>query len=276
MNASDVEAVFDRIGAILTGPGVSDVKELGVFVTPKPGATSGSSSSAASALRATPDALGIATWALTPLYRYAKHRLSTDRRDTRAAAVLLAVSPDFASAWAVRKECLLRKSTCGPAQSRPAAVAEEYHFNGLVVRRSPKSVEAWAHRSWLLRRFGLNEDDIRREFELTNIAATLVKSNYYAGVYRVQLVGRASPNTVASEIERNRDWLGRNVTDSSGWWYQGVLARTLKSLVPSDWPAVVEHELRFASDVVHRYASEKFVSSNKYCEWIAREAADFR
>ena len=143
------------------------------------------------------------------LYEEAKKRLKiSKRRDLNAATVAILANPDFATAWAVRKEFFER-----------ASFKSELHFCYLVLGRSPKSSETWAHRAWLLRCYGWSADIVEKEFGIAREAASRVKSNYYAGVHRLETLKHASRAQICKELTENRLWLQMHVGDSSGWWY---------------------------------------------------------
>lgn len=227
--------VLEAVADVLCRPGGPGVAELGVFYAPLPCAAS-RTLDAAVLLNA--EALGVATWALTPLYRAAVARLRASRRDLRAATAVLVAAPDYATGWAARKAAFA---------ARPAADADaELALSALLLRRDPKCAETWAHRAWVLRIAGARGMDkagwsaaegvvaadpvVERELATAAAAAAAKPCNYYAGVHRMRALTRASQRVLLLELARSRHWVEQHVSDCSGWWYHTQTVRRSREL----------------------------------------------
>jgi protein prenyltransferase alpha subunit repeat containing protein 1 len=247
----------------------SSVSELGTYFSPAPAAEE---QDVASAICRTEDALGMATWVLSPVYRAAKARIGSSRRDVRAAIAMLAVCPDHATAWAVRKRTLndsLRghSSTADLAVESRELVDNELRFNALILSRSPKSVEAWSHRAWVLRLVGWRRERVEIEFAIGWKAASAARANYYAGVHRVRALQCADADMIALQIDRSREWLQRNISDSSGWWFHIRSVHQIAQLkgLTFDFNA---DEADFAKDMLRVYGDE-CECVRKYHAWFS-------
>jgi protein prenyltransferase alpha subunit repeat containing protein 1 len=254
----------------------SSVSELGTYFLPAPAAEE---QDVASAICRTEDALGMATWVLTPVYRAAKARIGSSRRDMRAAIAMLAVCPDNATAWAVRKRVLndiLRghSSTADLAVECRELVDNELRFNALILSRSPKSVEAWSHRAWVLRLVGWHRERVAIEFVIGWKAASAARANYYAGVHRIRALQWADADMIALQIARSREWLQRNISDSSGWWFHVRSVQKLVQLkgIQLDFDS---NEADFAKDMLRIYGDE-CECVRKYYAWFSALSRGFR
>lgn len=264
MNELDND-IIDAVARLLCNMDEHKISELGIYCAQKPQANL----SVDDIVRVSGNALGIASWALTPLYLSAKKRIISSRTDFRAASVLLAVNPDYATAWSVRKELLLQSggeilnddwSTSAPAR--------ELSFVSLILRRDPKSVEAWSHRSWVFRNYGWHGSSIAEELRVCAVAASSAPCNYYAGVHRLRVLRRASYDVVLQEIAETRQWLQTHVSDSSGWWYH-MSAVQLGRLSEMGAEQEYAEEICFANDMLQRYG-ERYESVEKYHHWLLK------
>lgn len=249
--------IVSKCGAILCDAAcLLRLSEVGTFPAADPGPEG---CGVDAAMSVSPEALGLASWALTPLYVAAKARMGASRSDYHAATAMLVATPDFATAWAVRREHLPHGTRRG------SAVLEELHFCSLILRRSPKSVETWTHRMWVLQRYGWGDPpDISRELEVALKAASTASCNYYAGVHRSRALQLANAETVVKEVDRSRQWLETHVSDCSGWWYHTLVVRRA---VPSLWGrGRVSEEISFASKMAQSYGA-KYESVRKYNKW---------
>lgn len=233
----EVENLVNELYTLFQGPRLFDVEEVGIFNSVPP---TGSERTKSHAIQVTPRHVGLASWALNPLYVSCKSRLASDREDIAAATVMLLVSPDFLTAWNIRK-----------ASFKPQALDTELHFSALVITRSPKSAETWAHRDWIIRTVGLDHIRHRDEILLTWMAASRAFCNYYAGVHRIRIIPAFNNATLLSELGRSRTWLRTHIGDSSGWTYHRAILKVLferQILVKRD-------EESWFSEMVLHYAS---------------------
>lgn len=205
-------------------------------------------SSSSEALVHAPACLGVASWALTPLYLAARRRLAANRRDICAASALLVATPDDATAWAVRK-----------ASFAPADADDELRFSALILRRDPKAAAAWAHRGWVLAQVGW-EDRAGAELRLAETAAAAKACNYYAGVHRMLALERCGDDQVRAEVLRSRAWMERHVSDCSGWWFHYNAVRRVKE------ETILAEERAWAEGMQEFH--EDYESMRRYCRWL--------
>ncbi len=168
---------------------------------------------------------------------------------------MLVVNPEHLRAWSIRKEHLSQTT-----------VETELSFSALILRRGPKSGEAWSHRAWVLRHVEWTPEIVEQELRIALIAATRAHSNYYAGVHRCRVLEHADERTFLKELEKNRTWLQMHVGDSSGWWYHCAL---LTKLIASENFSVAE-ETAFVRDMHSRYG-DKYQSIKQHHLWWEKQ-----
>jgi Protein prenyltransferase alpha subunit repeat len=257
------EGLLEAIADELCCPSGIAISELGIFFSPCP---QSQDQNVSSAIYRTPDTLGIASWALSLLYREAKARLASSRSDYRAATAMLVVCPDYATAWHVRKRQMTDISKDVSAEYIAELVDDELRLNAVILTRNPKSVEAWSHRSWILRVFGLSCQRIEVELALGWKTASAARSNYYAGANRMRALDQGNSHTVAAQIALSREWLQKNVSDSSGWWFHLRSVQRYLQLKGID-PEFLLLEAAFADDMFATYGN-LYESVRKYHEWF--------
>jgi Protein prenyltransferase alpha subunit repeat len=246
--------VLETVADILHGRDGTALSELGVFYAPTPPLAEQTLSTA---LIVTPEALGVSSWVLSALYRAAKSRIIASRRDLRAATSILVATPDYATAWAVRREELMRQKKEMKTAEIDKEGDKELAFCSLILRRSPKSVEAWTHRAWVLRVFGWTDERVRRELIFGLRAASAAPGNYYAGVHRARALRQAQPAVLASQVILSRNWLRRHVSDCSGWWYHTCAICLVSVLDDQEFLIqILDDELNFAIDMDQRYGAK--------------------
>lgn len=208
-----VDNLVDTIAAIFQSSSVLTIEEVGIFPSPNPDP---SECIISNAIQQTSSRVGLASWALNVLYVSAKKRIVEDRSDLSAATAILIGSPDFLTAWNVRKAVFKRKDA-----------VKELHFTALVLTRNPKSAETWTHRHWVLRTIGFEQISIDTELQLAWMAATRVPCNYYATVHRLRLLPFLTNAELIIELKKSRKWLQTHVSDCSGWAYHRILVQPL-------------------------------------------------
>jgi hypothetical protein len=258
--------VLETVADILRDRDGTPLSELGVFYAPTPPLAEQTLSTA---LIVTPEALGVSSWVLSALYRAAKSRIIASRRDLRAATSILVATPDYATAWAVRREDLMRQKKEMKTAEIDKEGDEELAFCSLILRRSPKSVEAWTHRAWVLRVFGWTDERVRKELNLGLHAASAAPGNYYAGVHRARALRQAKPGVLASQVILSRDWLRRHVSDCSGWWYHTCAIRLASELDDQEFLyQILDDELYFAIDMDQTYGA-KYECVRNHKKWLS-------
>lgn len=214
---SEIGGLVELVFNAFKGPSLFTLEEVGVFNAAPPDAFPGSSQSyCETAIQATSRHFGLASWALNPLYVSCKRRLASRRDDIAAATAILIVSPDFLTAWNVRKTMFKREE-----------VDRELHFSAIVLTRSPKSAEAWAHRHWIIHTVGVDCVQHSVELRLAWMAASRAFSNYYATVHRIRVLHAVDDVALSRELTTSRSWLRTHIGDSSGWTYHRAILKAL-------------------------------------------------
>lgn len=232
----EIDSLITALSNHLSPPSLFEIEEVGIIKSVLPATET--RTNASQALVKSDNHLGLYSWVLNALYVACKARLArpssgrhvADFLNTdlqAAAAAMLTVNPDFLTAWNIRKSAFL-------CRDFPNKLQSELHFSYLILTRSPKSVDAWTHRNWVLAKSGISAKiDIEMEFKLGWMAASRAKANYYASVHRIrvlkQLCGdRHLGAVLEQELSNSRQWLGSHVTDSSGWAYHRFLLTQLQ------------------------------------------------
>jgi hypothetical protein len=263
MATANVESeILERVANELCGAAETLTFELGVFFSATPPE---SEQKATAAIARTPEALGIASWALSPLYRAARERMRRSGSDLRAASAMLAVNPDHVTAWNVRKRLLVEDLREKAASDR---ARDELKFTAVILCRGPKSAETWSHRAWVLRTCGWTAGRAEDELAVGWKAASASACNYYAGVQRGRALAHVTTAALLREGAASRQWLQLHVSDCSGWWHHTrVLQRLLAvadAVDDSDWYGA---EDEFARDMYARYG-QCYQSVEHYWKWF--------
>lgn len=197
-----------------------------------------------------------------------KHRasLSSEADASKLNTELLALNPDLYSLWSYRRELLLKKLEGSVAASvvetdslRPL-VAEELKISQAGIARNPKSYPAWAHRTWVIKRFP-SVVDFSKEVALCNQLLDADERNFHCWNYRRWVVGvaaahtglsgseigsstcvgppkaeesgsaaaRSSPFSAAAELAYSRERIRRNFSNYSAWHHRSVLLLQLQA-----------------------------------------------
>lgn len=195
-----------------------------------------------------------------------KHRaaLSSEADASKLNTELLALNPDLYSLWSYRRELLLKKLE-GPdaaAEALRPLVAEELKISQAGIARNPKSYPAWAHRTWVIKRYPLVVD-FSKEVALCNQLLDADERNFHCWNYRRWVVGVAAahnavsgcatgvsssvcspkvdasssgiasagagPFSAASELAYSRERIRRNFSNYSAWHHRSVLLLQLQA-----------------------------------------------
>ncbi|XP_064619274.1 protein prenyltransferase alpha subunit repeat-containing protein 1-like [Lineus longissimus] len=251
--------------------------------------------------------LGLEHWCVRILYSYAYDRLMDWRTKHLGARSLdyghvieltravLAVNPDVATAWNIRKETV---------QKGHLRVAQDFKFGALLLRKHPKSPETFCHRKWLFNhlmrtdpRFAplnfdldpLNIDAInvqlapsgnvgemrlqipsdvlnlvQEEMSVCQMAADRYPSNYNAWSHRIwvlQHVGKCDRQILLTELDQTKEWVSLNISDHSGFHYRQFVVRHLYPDHESDEvdKTILEVELDDTTDLLKRYPEHESV-----------------
>jgi len=199
--------------------------------------------------------VGVASWTLSTLYN-----------SGRNTAVLVSC-PDNLTAWNVRKRKLCANENLPGLYT--SQLKEELRFSKLIIKRAPKSVEAWAHRNWTLRRiYSLANTNatqlvqLEKELDLAREMAGKMFANYYAGVHRGRILARIDTKAALREVEASRNFLKTHPKDPSAWHVH----RTALTIANQSQ----KEEDAFASDMMLRYGKNS-QSIQAHLKWWARQ-----
>ena len=111
------------------------------------------------------------------LYTLAKDQLSLYPEE--ASRVLLLLSSDSYTTWNIRRKL------------HDIIISEELYFINLVLSKTPKSIDTWAYRRWLLSQNTneINEKYARNELIFCTKVAERSPRNYHVWSHRLWLVG---------------------------------------------------------------------------------------
>ena len=133
----------------------------------------------------------------------------------------LLLNPNISTFWNYRKR-LIACNLIEPEQ--------DFSLTRIVVSRKPKSVEALAHRRWLLKRSTNHADVVQSELNLCTLLASKTKCNYHAWTHRQWVLTRTFAQQSGfdlalwlSEWHVSEEWTGAHVSDHSGWQYRQFL-----------------------------------------------------
>jgi len=185
--------------------------------------------------------LGIGVHLVKAIFLEARALLKKPTNDDEAenaSFAALVLNPDYFPAWTIRKD-LVRNGFI--SESR------ELFVNAVILCRSSKEFEPWAHRRFLLRRIECTTKTREVEVGLCSKAAAARGSNYYAWTHRIIIANSMSTDELLAENETVLQFLTLHVKDSSAWHYRRYLLQRLGRL----------KEDRFAEDIANRYGESQ-------------------
>eukprot|EP00667_Euglena_gracilis_P014267 EG_transcript_14771 len=222
--------------------------------------------------------LGIAFWALPPLYQYALTTLRA--RDRSEPAIQRWGPPEVADALELTRALVLVNAECHTAWNVRKAVVRHHRrrwpppaelaFLRLVLRKHPKSEEAWSHRFWVAKAQGLGSLTMADEVEVCSECCERYPRNYYAWSYRSSLAAsmRDRPADLLADVDRVRAWVRSHVSDGSAYTY----IQRLLLLLPEDvgW-LEMQQQVAFAKDLLRPYRRHESLWVHK--RWLAQQLA---
>lgn len=189
------------------------------------------------------NSLGLASWSVKPLYRYAyncllelrQNRSKREDPSTVSKWLLgaLLLNPDVTTFWNMRRE-LVRN---GRLESKG-----ELHFVAVVLYYKAKCFEAFAYRRWLIQFILMSttletanvETILRNEVNIASISADRYANNYHAWNHREYIVATfraCSPENyrqfLVSEWQSSGKWCSLHISDYSGFAYRQFLLKRL-------------------------------------------------
>ncbi|XP_012266220.2 protein prenyltransferase alpha subunit repeat-containing protein 1 [Athalia rosae] len=188
------------------------------------------------------NSLGLASWSVKPLYRYAYNRLLELRQNrnkredpstiSRWLLGALLLNPDVTTFWNMRRELVKN----GRLES-----TGELHFVAIVLYYKAKCFEAFAYRRWLLQFMLIGDSHtsnvetiLEREMTIATISADRYANNYHAWNHREYIVTtfqNSSPENyvefLKSEWLSSGEWCSLHISDYSGFAYRQFLIKKL-------------------------------------------------
>ena len=236
-------------------------------------------------LRLDEHAVGIAFWAVPPLFHHASASFRHLRgrpsslTDLSASAValvhvtraLLLINADNLTAWNTRKHLLLLLPLPSQSSPSPLSLSSELSFLSLVFSKHPKSSEAWSHRRWVLTQLlALPSADrcaaIREELRVVTASAERYPKNYHAWSHRLAVLGLMEAQQaegqegkdgedalLSEELASITEWNESHVSDHSGFHYRSLLLSRLMARAPQLASAVLVEERSFLSQLQAMY-----------------------
>ncbi|XP_074602449.1 protein prenyltransferase alpha subunit repeat-containing protein 1-B-like [Brevipalpus obovatus] len=217
--------------------------------------------------------LALESWSIKHLYQYTYHQFIESRnnhirRDKASlhewTRCLLLLNPDLTTAWNCRKQLVLDGFI---------TIADELKFSELILKRPNKAPENFAHRQWLLRQLmqsqSITDDMVNNELNLCYEAADRYQSHYHAWNHRrwvIQELGHGI-NICFYELETNKNWIQRHVSDFSGYSYRQFIFLRLNHLLKKSvtdrnnsqvsYYSMLLDEMEFIADLLNVHPSRE-------------------
>uniref|UniRef100_A0A6I8QEN1 Geranylgeranyl transferase type-2 subunit alpha n=1 Tax=Xenopus tropicalis TaxID=8364 RepID=A0A6I8QEN1_XENTR len=153
----------------------------------------------------------------------ALHKRETGQLDKEAldlTAQILALNPDFASLWNLRREVFLQLQTDRSEEEMQSLCLGELTFLENCLRVSPKSYGTWYHRCWIMKI--IPKPDWARELTLCNRFLEIDERNFHCWDYR-RIVTQSSSVPLPEELEFTTSLIGKNFSNYSSWHYRSKL-----------------------------------------------------
>ncbi|KAL8847745.1 MAG: hypothetical protein Q9221_007233 [Calogaya cf. arnoldii] len=199
-----------------------------------------------------PPSLGIPPKLLLANFLHARHIFHSAPRTTQkekdeilgATKILTLWEPNWGSAWAFRKRCLLA-SLSPPKKGdgsdpevpisnacRTEKIEDELAWTEVLLKsplcgKHAKSVQVWSHRRWVISTFSHNTEgvDVKREIEIVMVAGERHARNYYAWEYAREVVrsmaaggkGKGKGGWYGEVVGMVHQWCLMHPRDISGW-----------------------------------------------------------
>ncbi|CAF3055718.1 unnamed protein product [Rotaria socialis] len=127
--------------------------------------------------------------------------------------VLLCYTTECLTSWNIRRRLLL---------SRIINIQEELQFLDILLNLKPKSEQLFRYRRWILKQEEIDKVSTNKELELCDRTAEKHFINYASWLHRRWIIQYLNVN-IDEELERNRLWLEKNLSDSSGYSFRAHL-----------------------------------------------------
>ena len=151
--------------------------------------------------------------------------------------VLLCYVSECLTSWNIRRR-LVRSGTID--------IEGELDFVEILLQLRPKSEQIFRYRRWLLEQISPSPSLTLRELQLCDRTGERHAINYASWQHRRWLMDYFSVD-VEEELQRNRGWLERNLSDSSGFSFRAFLLSRRTELIEEEFQ-LNERMLRFFVD----------------------------
>jgi len=167
--------------------------------------------------------------------------------------VLLCYVTECLTCWNIRRRLVL---------SGIINLHEELRFIENLLQLKPKSEQLFRYRRWIIKQEDSAKISIDKEFEICNRTAEIHFINYASWLHRRWIIQYFNVD-INEELNRNRLWLEKNISDSSGFSFRAYLIS--KKNVNED---LIEQELKFNENLLKFYPDRESL-------WIYRQTLIF-
>ncbi|XP_077105051.1 geranylgeranyl transferase type-2 subunit alpha isoform X3 [Ranitomeya variabilis] len=143
-----------------------------------------------------------------------------DKEALEIAAQILALNPDFASLWNLRREVFLALGSDRSDEEMRSLYLSELSFLQNCLQVNPKSYGTWYHRCWIMKH--MPEPDWARELTLCNQFLEIDERNFHCWGYR-RFVAQSFHVPPSDELEYTSDLITKNFSNYSSWHYRSKL-----------------------------------------------------
>ncbi|KAM4808231.1 geranylgeranyl transferase type-2 subunit alpha [Rhinophrynus dorsalis] len=153
----------------------------------------------------------------------ALHKREVGQLDKEAldlTAQILALNPDFASLWNLRREVFLQLRDNRSDEEMRLLCLGELSFLENCLRVSPKSYGTWYHRCWIMKL--MPQPDWARELALCNKFLEVDERNFHCWDYR-RFVTQSSSIPHTEELVFTSNLISKNFSNYSSWHYRSKL-----------------------------------------------------
>ncbi|CAF0787051.1 unnamed protein product [Rotaria sp. Silwood1] len=167
--------------------------------------------------------------------------------------VLLCYVTECLTSWNIRRRLVL---------SNVINIQEELQFLDILSNLKPKSEQLFRYRRWILKQENIHKISINKELEICDRTAEKHFINYASWLHRRWIIEYLNIN-IDEELERNRLWLEKNLSDSSAFSFRAYLL-SKKDLNEN----IIEYELKINEDMLKFYYDRESL-------WIYRQTLIF-
>ncbi|XP_075425149.1 geranylgeranyl transferase type-2 subunit alpha isoform X2 [Ascaphus truei] len=153
----------------------------------------------------------------------ALHKREVGQLDREALGItsqILALNPDFATLWNLRREIFLQLRTSSSEEEMCPLYSAELSFLESCLRVNPKSYGTWYHRCWMMEL--IPEPNWAHELALCNRFLEKDERNFHCWDYR-RLVTQRSLVPLTAELQFTDNLITKNFSNYSSWHYRSKL-----------------------------------------------------